>query len=97
MGKEAGIPRPVKLASKALAALPDPRFSTFYTDTGTIWTDVGREFRAMMPRAVRQQISGKVRVAPPNRDSGLLRGRRVWGGWARVRPALYMASLAATM
>ncbi|MFQ6029188.1 MAG: IS110 family transposase [Dehalococcoidia bacterium] len=45
----------------------------------------------------RQQISALVGVAPLNRDSGLLRGRRkVWGGGARVRAALYMAALVAT-
>ena len=44
----------------------------------------------------RQQISALVGVAPLNRDSGLMRGRRsVWGGRARVRAALYMASLVA--
>jgi transposase len=45
----------------------------------------------------RQQISALVGVAPLNWDSGLLRGRRrVWGGRARVRIALYMAALVAT-
>lgn len=45
----------------------------------------------------RQQISALVGVAPLNRDSGLLRGKRVvWGGRARVRTALYMATLVAT-
>jgi len=45
----------------------------------------------------RQQISALVGVAPLNRDSGLMRGRRsVWGGRARVRAALYMAALVGT-
>jgi transposase len=45
----------------------------------------------------RQQISALVGIAPLNRDSGLLRGRRkVWGGRGRVRAALYMATLTAT-
>lgn len=36
-------------------------------------------------------------VAPLNRDSGTVRGRRsVWGGRARVRSALYMAALVAS-
>jgi len=44
-----------------------------------------------------QQIAGLVGLAPLNRDSGLLRGkRRIWGGRARVRAALYMATLVAT-
>ncbi len=41
----------------------------------------------------RRQIAALVGVAPLNRDSGLLRGRRkIWGGRARVRAALYMAA-----
>jgi transposase len=45
----------------------------------------------------RQQIAALVGVAPLNRDSGTIRGRRaVWGGRARVREALYMAALVAT-
>lgn len=45
----------------------------------------------------RKQISALVGVAPLNRDSGKLRGRRsVWGGRAHVRAALYMATLVAS-
>jgi transposase len=45
----------------------------------------------------RKQIAALVGVAPLNRDSGTLRGRRsVWGGRAHVRAALYMSALAAT-
>ena len=45
----------------------------------------------------RKHIATLVGVAPLNRDSGLLRGRRtVWGGRARVRATLYMATLTAT-
>jgi len=45
----------------------------------------------------RRQIAALVGVAPLNRDSGTLRGkRRVWGGRSQVRAALYMASLVAT-
>lgn len=44
----------------------------------------------------RREIAALVGVAPLNRDSGTLRGRRsVWGGRATVRTALYMAALAA--
>ena len=42
-------------------------------------------------------IAALVGLAPFNRDSGLQRGKRkVWGGRARVRAALYMATLVAT-
>ena len=45
----------------------------------------------------RRQIAALVGVAPFNRDSGTLRGRRtVWGGRARVRAALYMGALVAS-
>lgn len=44
----------------------------------------------------RQQVSKLVGVAPLNRDSGTLRGkRRIWGGRAEVRSVLYMATLTA--
>jgi transposase len=45
----------------------------------------------------RKQMAALVGVAPLNRDSGMMRGkRRVWGGRASVRKALYMATLSAT-
>lgn len=45
----------------------------------------------------RKQISALAGVAPFNRDSGSLKGRRsIWGGRAPVRSALYMATLVAT-
>lgn len=44
----------------------------------------------------RKQIAALVGVAPFNRDSGQMRGRRtVWGGRKQVRPSLYMATIAA--
>jgi len=44
----------------------------------------------------RKQIAALIGVAPLNRDSGTYRGRRaVWGGRARVRATLYMATLTA--
>lgn len=45
----------------------------------------------------RRQIAALTGVAPLNRDSGTLRGKRtIWGGRATVRGALYMATLVAT-
>jgi transposase len=44
----------------------------------------------------RKQIAALVGVAPFNRDSGTLRGKRtIWGGRASVRAALYMAAVVA--
>ena len=45
----------------------------------------------------RKEIAALVGVAPINRDSGTMRGRRaVWGGRARVRAVLYMGALVAS-
>ena len=57
-------------------------------------------FLAQLPelgRLNRKEIAALVGVAPLNRDSGTLRGRRtIWGGRAHVRATLYMATLTAT-
>jgi transposase len=45
----------------------------------------------------RKRLVALVGVAPLNRDSGQVRGKRaVWGGRARVRQVLYMGALVAT-
>ena len=45
----------------------------------------------------RKQVAALVGVAPLNRDSGTLRGKRsIWGGRATVRAALYMGALVAS-
>ena len=45
----------------------------------------------------RKQVAALVGVAPMNRDSGTVRGKRtVWGGRARVRAVLYMGALVAS-
>ena len=45
----------------------------------------------------RKQIAALAGVAPINRDSGIMRGKRtVRGGRARVRAALHMGALVAT-
>ena len=45
----------------------------------------------------RRQVAALVGVAPFNRDSGTVRGkRRVWGGRARIRAVLYMGALSAS-
>ena len=51
------------------------------------------ELGSLAPR----ELSALVGVAPLNRDSGTLRGKRaVWGGRSRVREALYMGALVAS-
>ena len=57
---------------------------------------VARTLIADLPELVgrldRKQIAALVGVAPLNRDSSRMRGRRTsWGGRAKVRSALYMA------
>jgi transposase len=48
-------------------------------------------------RLNRREIAALVGVAPLNRDSGKLKGKRaVWGGRASVRATLYMATLTAS-
>lgn len=45
----------------------------------------------------RRQVAALVGVAPINRDSGTMRGRRTtWAGRAKVRSVLYMAALTAS-
>jgi transposase len=59
-----------------------------------------RTLRAQVPELGtlnRRKIAAVVGVAPFNRDSGTLRGKRtIWGGRAPVRAVLYMATLVAT-
>lgn len=61
---------------------------------------VARTLLAQLPelgQLSHKQIAALVGVAPFNRDSGLLRGKRTpWGGRSAVRAALYMATLAGT-
>jgi len=48
-------------------------------------------------KLTRREISALIGVAPINRDSGLMRGKRsIFGGRANVRSVLYMAVLVAT-
>jgi len=55
-----------------------------------------RERRGTRVQLRRQQIAKLVGVAPLNRDSGQSQGkRRIYGGRAEVRVALYMATLSA--
>ena len=61
---------------------------------------VSRTLLAELPelgKLNRKQIAALVGIAPLNRDSGTLRGRRtVWGGRATIRATLYMAALVAS-
>ena len=45
----------------------------------------------------RREVAALVGVAPSNRDSGTLRGKRqIWGGRARLRAVLYMGAMVAS-
>lgn len=44
----------------ARAALPEPRVSMIYVDSGTIWKDVQRQFGGALPRDVRREIDDLV-------------------------------------
>jgi len=45
----------------------------------------------------RKQLAALVGIAPLNRDSGSMRGRRtIWGGREKVRSVLYIGTLSAT-
>jgi transposase len=59
-----------------------------------------RSLLALLPELgtlKKKQLAALVGVAPINRDSGTMRGRRrVWGRRGRVRSALYMATLVGT-
>jgi transposase len=60
---------------------------------------LSRSLISMLPelgKLTRKQIAALVGVAPLNRDSGMMRGkRRCWGGRADVRAVLYMATVTA--
>jgi len=64
------------------------------------WGGSSRSLLAALPelgRLSHQEIAALVGVAPLNRDSATLRGkRRIYGGRAPVRTALYMAALVAS-
>lgn len=61
---------------------------------------LSRTLLAALPelgRVNRREITKLVGLAPLNRDSGRMRGRRtIWGGRSSVRAVLYMATLSAT-
>jgi transposase len=70
------------------------------TSVPGVGNSVARVLLAELPelgRLDRKRIAALVGVAPFNRDSGTMRGRRtIWGGRASVRAALYMAALVAS-
>jgi len=62
--------------------------------SGTSWTLIS--CLPELGRLNRREIASLVGLAPVNRDSGQWRGRRrIWGGRALVRAALYMPTLTA--
>ena len=75
------------------------RWAASYNETG-VRELVSLTLLAYLPELGtldRRQIAALVGVAPFNRDSGTLRGKRaVWGGRARVRATLYMGAMVAS-
>jgi transposase len=63
---------------------------------GPVWTRTLLRDLPEVGTLSRQRLATPVGVAPLDRDSGTLRGsRRIWGGRAHVRTALYMSTLVA--
>ena len=73
---------------------------TLLTSVPGIGTLTARTLLACLPelgQLSRQAVAALVGVAPINRDSGTMRGKRTtWGGRKVVRSALYMAALVAS-
>lgn len=73
---------------------------TLLTSVPGIGTLTARTLLACLPELgelSRQAIAALVGVAPINRDSGTMRGKRtIWGGRKIVRSSLYMAALVAS-
>lgn len=73
---------------------------TLLTSVPGVGTQTARTLLGCLPelgQISRQAIAALVGVAPLNRDSGAMRGKRTtWGGRKVVRSALYMAALVAS-
>jgi transposase len=73
---------------------------TLLTSVPGIGTQTARTLLGCLPelgQISRQAVAALVGVAPINRDSGSMRGKRTtWGGRKVVRSALYMAALVAS-
>jgi transposase len=73
---------------------------TLLTSVPGIGTQTARTLLGCLPelgQISRQTVAALVGVAPINRDSGSMRGKRTtWGGRKAVRSALYMATLVAS-
>jgi transposase len=76
------------------------RHSPVWREQDDLLQSLSRTMLAELPElgtVSSKQLAALVGIAPLNRDSGTLRGKRtIWGGRAVVRTALYMAALAAT-
>ena len=87
--------------SAAISALPGgPEAMTRYESVPGVGPGLASTLAAELPELGtldRKKIAALVGVAPLNDDSGARTGkRRIWGGRAPIRTALYMAALAAT-
>jgi transposase len=84
---------------KRIAALSAPHLSPAWHSIKGLGPVVQATLLSLLPELgslTRQQLAKLVGVAPLNRDSGTLKGRRsIFGGRAPVRTVVYMAALVA--
>lgn len=70
---------------------------TLFRSVPGIGPVIARQLLANLPelgRISRKEIAALVGVAPMNRDSGMMQGRRaIWGGRPQIRKVLYMGTL----
>ena len=85
----------VRMRAMEKALLKQPRGDAFAVEIRAHIAFLDRQIAAL-ERRMAAQVAALAGVAPFNRDSGTLRGRRsCWGGHGSLRRALYMAALTA--
>ena len=98
------LQKEIEAASRSIAALlaSSPKMqakATLLQSVCGVGPVVAQTLVAAVPElgtVSKKQIAALIGVAPINRDSGTMRGRRTtWGGRSQVRSILYMATLSA--
>lgn len=85
-----------RIASRPELAARDRLIRSFH-GAGPVLSHSLIAFAPEIGHASRRQIAALVGLAPYDRDSGALKGRRaIWGGRSEVRRVLYMAALTAS-